>query len=123
MIVARGLEIALNLMERNQKKLRFTAALASGKVIRMSEKLDQPAVVTVVALRAEDYSADGSNIIISLRTKYSTAERKYSVPVDCFRDLIVDLRRLNASAPVVPAGPIDSDTEPLLPLEPPIAAE
>ena len=110
-------------MERHQGKLRFCGVLVSGKVIRMSEKLDQPAVVTVVALRAEDYSADGSKILISLRTKYSTAERKYSVPIECFRDLIVDLRRLSVSAPVVPARPIDSETEPQLPLEPPIAAE
>jgi hypothetical protein len=90
----------------------------------MSEKLDQPGVVTVVALRAEDYSSDGRNILISLRTKYSTAERKYSIPVECFRDLVVDLRRLSVSAPVVPVAPTtDSDTEPQLPLEPPMAAE
>jgi hypothetical protein len=48
----------------------------------------------VVALRAESRSVDGKNIVISLRTKYSTAERKYSVPLECFQDLLVDLQRL-----------------------------
>jgi hypothetical protein len=40
---------------------------------------------SIVASRAD---------VISLRTKYSTAERKYPVPSECFRDLVVDLRRL-----------------------------
>jgi hypothetical protein len=30
-------------------------------------------------------------------TKYSAAERKYSVPVECFYEFIVDLKRLNAA--------------------------
>jgi hypothetical protein len=50
--------------------------------------------VSVVALRAE--ACDGTSVIISLATKYSGAERVYSVPLECFHDLIVDLRRLNA---------------------------
>ena len=58
---------------------------------------DEGLPVSVVALRAEGYAVDGNSIIISLRTKFSSAERKYSVPLDCFRDLIVDLRRLSAS--------------------------
>ena len=53
--------------------------------------------VRVIALRAESSSAEGDEIVISLRTKYSDAERKYSVPLECFRDLIMDLRRLNAA--------------------------
>jgi hypothetical protein len=52
--------------------------------------------VSIVALRAECCSSDG-NLVISLRTKFSSAERKYSVPLECFLDLIVDLQRLNAS--------------------------
>src|SRR4029078_2283945 len=84
-----GPEIRPNLMERQRRKLRFFVVLHSGKVIRMSEKSDQPAFVSVVAVGAEDYSEEGSSILISLRRKYSTAERKYSVPVGCFRDLIV----------------------------------
>jgi hypothetical protein len=32
---------------------------------------------------AEDYSPDAKNIIISLATKYSNVERKYSVPIEC----------------------------------------
>jgi hypothetical protein len=59
---------------------------------------DKTIPITVSALRADDYSPDGKNVIISLTTTYSTAERKYSVPVECFSDLIVDLQRLNAAA-------------------------
>lgn len=54
--------------------------------------------VSVIALRADGYSSDGKSLIISLITKYSAAERKYSMPIECFRDLIIDLRRLNADA-------------------------
>jgi hypothetical protein len=59
---------------------------------------DNTVPISVIALRADDYSPDGKNVIISLTTKYSTADRKYSVPVECFQDLIVDLQRLNAAA-------------------------
>src|SRR4249919_1654461 len=69
----------------------------------MSEKVEQRVPVSVVALRAERYSVDDDSIVISLRTKYSTAERIYSVPVECLRDLIVDLRRLSFSAPTAPS--------------------
>jgi len=78
--------------------------------------------VSVVALRAESYSADGDNVVISFRTKYSTAERKYSVPVECFQDLIVDLQRLSASRHNESAEANDQ-AEPFLPLEMPVAAE
>ena len=90
----------------------------------MSEKVEQRLLVSVAALRAESYSADDGSVVISLRTKYSSAERIYSVPVDCLRDLIVDLRRLSLSAPT-PTVPSEkaSPTEPLLPLELPVAAE
>ena len=44
----------------------------------MSE--DKTIPIGVIALRADNYSPDGKNVIISLTTKYSTAERKYSVP-------------------------------------------
>jgi hypothetical protein len=59
---------------------------------------DKTIPVSVIALRADDYSPDGKNVIVSLTTKFSTAERKYSVPVECFHDFIVDLQRLNAAA-------------------------
>jgi hypothetical protein len=59
---------------------------------------DETLPVSVVALRAEGYTSDGNNVVISLRTKFSSAERKYSVPLECFRDLIVDLNRLNANS-------------------------
>jgi hypothetical protein len=57
--------------------------------------------VSVATLRAESYSPDG-NVVISLRTKFSSAERKYSVPLKCFHDLIVDLQRLNVSKTTEP---------------------
>jgi hypothetical protein len=66
-------------------------------VVSQDEKQDLP--VSVTELRAESYSEDGDNIVISLRTEYSTNERKYSIPVECFRDLIIDLRRLKLTRP------------------------
>ena len=89
----------------------------------MSEKVEQRGSVSVVALRAESYSAADDSVVISLRTKYSTAERTYSVPVECLQDLIVDVQRLSLSAPTAPREKADSQTEPLLPLELPVAAE
>ena len=78
---------------------------------------DQITPISVIALRANEYSSDGKSVIISLTTKYSTADRTYSVPVECFHDLIVDLQRLNATAgatsietsiqPAVAANPAD----------------
>jgi hypothetical protein len=70
---------------------------------------DKTIPISVIALRADDYSRDGKNVIISLTTKYSTAERKYSVPVECFHDLILDLQRLNA---VASAASIETPTQP-----------
>ena len=51
--------------------------------------------VSVIALRAENYSPDDNTVIISLTTKYSSVERTYSVPLECFSDLVLDLQRLN----------------------------
>jgi hypothetical protein len=67
---------------------------------------DEGLPVSVVGLRAEGYTLDGNSIVISLRTKFSSAERKYSVPLDCFRDLIVDLQRLSASRAGQPTDPL-----------------
>jgi len=84
-------------------------------VFVVSQGDKQNLAVTVTALRAESYSADSDNIVISLRTKYSANERKYSIPVECFRDLIIDLQRLNvATTPTQPDKPTDR-AEPLLP--------
>ena len=68
------------------------------KMDTANEHVRKSAAVSVVSLRAESLSADGDNIVISLRTKYSTAERKYSSR-KCLQDLIVNLKRLNASKP------------------------
>ena len=54
----------------------------------MSQDEKEIIPVSVIALRADAYSPD-DNIVISLRTKFSSAERKYSVPIECFHDLIV----------------------------------
>ena len=70
---------------------------------------EETAAVTVVAFRAESHSPDGKNLIISLRTKYSSAERKYSVPLECLRDFLVDLQRLQASKLEYPAENLDQD--------------
>ena len=70
------------------------------ELIAMSKEEVTP--VSVVALRAEDYSPDGNSIVVSLRAKFSTAERKYLVPINCFYDLIIDLQRLNANRRVEP---------------------
>jgi hypothetical protein len=72
------------------------------------------AILSPSAFAVIAYSPDG-NVVISLRTKFSSAERKYSVPIECFHDLIVDLQRLNASRAREPS-------EPLLPLEGPTVA-
>jgi hypothetical protein len=66
----------------------------------MSE--DRILPIGVTALRADEYSADGKHVVIALRTRYSNTERKYSVPIECFHDLIVDLQRLNALRNRVP---------------------
>jgi len=52
--------------------------------------------VDVAALRAQDYSYDGKNVIISLRPRYS-AEQTFSVPLECLYELITDLQKLNAA--------------------------
>lgn len=70
---------------------------------------DQP--ISVTALRAIGYSVDRKSLIISVTVKYSRAERRYSVPISCFEDLIVDLRRLNASAPIEAHSKVEADDQ------------
>lgn len=72
---------------------------------------DESLPVSIIALRAESYSADGRSVVISLRTKFSIAERKYSVPIECFHDLIVDLQRLNGT--LASGGSVIRETEAL----------
>ena len=73
--------------------------------------------VSVTAMRADEYSDDGKSIVVSLKTKYSAAERRYLVPVECFADLIMDLKRLNA-----PAGAASSSETASDPATPPAQA-
>ena len=70
---------------------------------------DKTLPISITALRANDYSPNGENIIISLMTKYSASDRKYSVPIECFYDFIADLKRLNALKAAVP---IEATSEP-----------
>jgi hypothetical protein len=77
----------------------------------MNDKSKEMAPIAVVAFRAESYSPDGKNLVISLRTKYSSAERKYSVPLECLRDLLVDLQRLQTSKLEHSAEDLDQDVE------------
>jgi hypothetical protein len=58
---------------------------------------DNASSISVVAFRADRYSEDGKSVLVSFRTKYSSAERKYWVPTECLRDFVLDLRRLHAS--------------------------
>jgi len=51
--------------------------------------------VSAVAMRAEAYSSDDKTVLISLTTKYSSVQRTYSVPLECFDDLVMDLQKLN----------------------------
>ena len=76
----------------------------------MSQEEKKTLPISVVALRAEGYSADGAEVVISLRTKYSAAERRYSVPLECFRDLLLDLQRLEA---ITRSAPEPSVADPL----------
>lgn len=77
---------------------------------------EQNLPVSVTEARAESYSSGDDTVVVSLRTKYSTKERKYSIPVECLRDLIVDLQRLSSiAAPTQPEKPTEKKTETLLP--------
>ena len=71
------------------------------------EQSKTPAV-NVIAMRAGNYSPDGKSLIISMTTKYS-AERTYSVPVECLYELIADLQKLKK--PTVP-GSIEAPIQP-----------
>ncbi len=55
--------------------------------------------IDVIAFRADDYSPDSKNIIISLTTKFSNAESKIFCPhLIVFTTSLPDVRRLNAIA-------------------------
>jgi hypothetical protein len=80
--------------------------------------------ISVVAFRAARYSQDGKSVLVSFRTKFSSAERKYLVPMECLRDFIIDLQRLHVS-PENPSGPSSEEApgETLDPSSPPTATE
>ena len=76
---------------------------------------DKTLPISITALRANDYSPNGKNVIISLTTKYSASDRQYSVPIECFYDFIADLKRLNA---LKAAAPIEATSEPAVTSKP-----
>jgi hypothetical protein len=85
---------------------------------------DDASSISVVAFRAERYSRDGKNVLVSFLTKFSSAERKYLVPMECLRDFIIDLQRLHVS-PENPSEPSSEEApaETLDPSSPPTATE
>ena len=49
-------------------------------------------------MKVKEFSSDSKNVVISLTTKCSAAERQYSVPLECLYDFEVDLQILNVFA-------------------------
>lgn len=68
----------------------------------MSQSKQLP--IDVIALRAINRTPDRENIIISLTTRFST-EQTYSVPIECLKQLITDLQKLNSAEGVTPTKP------------------
>ncbi len=52
--------------------------------------------IRAIDLRADDYSPDGKDVIISFATKYVAERRTYSVPVEYLNEFIADLRKLKS---------------------------
>jgi hypothetical protein len=55
-----------------------------------------PPPIRAIDLRADNYSPDGKNVIISFATKYVAERRIYSVPVECLNEFIADLQKLKS---------------------------
>jgi hypothetical protein len=55
-------------------------------------------------LRADNYSPDGKNIIVSLATKYSAERQSYSLPVASLYGFIADLQKLQSRSPTQPVA-------------------
>jgi hypothetical protein len=55
--------------------------------------------IRTIDFRADSYSPDGKNIIISFATKYVAERRIYSVPVECLNEFTADLQKLKPPAP------------------------
>jgi hypothetical protein len=53
--------------------------------------------IDVTDIRAERYSPDGNNIIVSLAIKYSAERRTYSLPVASLYGFITDLQKLQSA--------------------------
>jgi hypothetical protein len=75
----------------------------------MTERKTIP--IDVTDFRAESYSPDGKNIIVSLATKYSAERRTYSLPVASLSSFITDPQKLQSAKrtePVETSAPISA---------------
>ena len=68
--------------------------------------------ISVIDIRAHEYTPDGKGIIVSLATKYSAERRDYSVPVECLYNLISDLRTLKQTFDGAMPEPVDEPSQP-----------
>jgi len=68
--------------------------------------------ISVIDIRAHEYTPDGKGIIVSLATKYSAERRDYSVPVECLYNLISDLRTLKPPSDGAAPAPADETSQP-----------
>jgi hypothetical protein len=80
--------------------------------------------IDVTDFRADSYSPDGKNVIISLATKYSAEPRTYSLPVASLFAFIADLQKLQSSRsaqPIEHATPVSETAAPPAPAKTEIA--
>jgi len=88
--------------------------------------LNKTPPIDVTDFRADSYSPDGKNVIISLATKYSAEPRTYSLPVARLYAFITDLQKLQSSRPAQPlerATPASETVAPPAPAKPEAAAQ
>ena len=58
--------------------------------------------IRAIDFRADNYSPDGKNIIISFATKYVAERRIYSVPVESLNEFIADIQKLRSPTGTTP---------------------
>jgi hypothetical protein len=63
----------------------------------------KPLPIDAIDFRADSYTPDGKNVIVSLATKYSAEPRLYALPVACLYSFITDLQKLKSPSPTQPA--------------------
>jgi len=63
---------------------------------------NKPLPIDATDFRADSYTPDGKNVIVSLATKYSAEPRLYSLPVACLYTFITDLQKLQSAGSAAP---------------------